>query len=44
MTVYSEQNNNKKPLDNRLWLLTVFFCLKNFSRCIIKNKKTKEEL
>lgn len=25
VTVYSEQNNNKKPLDNRLWLLTVFF-------------------
>ncbi|EFU05832.1 hypothetical protein HMPREF9513_01715 [Enterococcus faecalis TX0645] len=44
MTVYSEQNNDKKPLGNRLWLLTVFFCLKNFSRCIIKNKKTKEEL
>ena len=31
VTVYSEQNNNKKPLDNRIWLLTVFFCLKNFS-------------
>ena len=24
VTVYSEQNN-KKPLGNRLWLLTVFF-------------------
>ena len=39
VTVYLEQNNNKKPLDNRLWLLTVFFCLKNFSRCIIKKNK-----